>query len=145
MWVSKHTHGSEAFLRIFFLLLLLFFFFFTSFKGCTLIYFIVVLLQLSQFPPPIVPIFPLLFSPAPSIPPPCSHSQPPSCCLCPWVLYIHSLTRPFPLFPLLSISPLPSGHCQFIPYFHVSGSMLLLLFILPITGQFSILSTVLNP
>ena len=31
----------------------------------------------------------------------------------------------FPFFPLLSPSLLPFGHCQFVPYFHISGSILL--------------------
>ena len=33
---------------------------------------------------------------------------------------------PSPSFPHLSLSPLPSGHCQFVPYFHISGSILLI-------------------
>ena len=32
---------------------------------------------------------------------------------------------PFPFFAPLSPSPLPSGHCQFVLYFNVSGSTLL--------------------
>ena len=35
----------------------------------------------------------------------CSHSQSPPCCLCPWVLYTISLTRPFPFFPPLPPPP----------------------------------------
>ena len=49
-------------------------------------------------------------------------------CLCPWVLYTCSLTWPFS-FPLLYPSPhLSSGHCPFVLYLHVSGSILLTLF-----------------
>ena len=39
--------------------------------------------------------------------------------------FIHVPLSPFPFFPLLSPSNLPSGHCQFVLYFHVSGSILL--------------------
>ena len=64
---------------------------------------------------------------------PCpTHSPPPTCnppphshCLCPWILYTCSLTWPIPFFPLLSPPPLPSGHCKFVLYFHVYGSILL--------------------
>ena len=37
-----------------------------------------------------------------------SHSQSPSRCPCPWVIHTCSLTNPFPFFPPLYSSPLPS-------------------------------------
>ena len=66
---------------------------------------------------------PLSFSAQPN---PCSCSQSPHHCPCPWVIHICSLTSPFPFFPWLFSSPLPSGYCQFVPRFHVSGSILLI-------------------
>ena len=77
---------------------------------------IFVQLQLSPFSPHYSP----LPYPLPHLP----HSILPLHCLCPWVLHTCSLTWPFPFFPLLFPSLLPSGHCQFILYFHVSGSIL---------------------
>ena len=53
----------------------------------------------------------------------------PTHCPCPWVLCACSLTWPFSFFPPV-FSPLPSGHCQFVLYFHVSGSFLLIYFVL---------------
>ena len=44
--------------------------------------------------------------------------------LCPWVLYTCSLTT-LPLLSLLTPFPLPSGYCQFVLYFNVSGYVLL--------------------
>ena len=41
------------------------------------------------------------------------------------VSFIHVPWRPFPYFPPLSLSPLPSGYCQFVLYFKVSGCILL--------------------
>ena len=41
-----------------------------------------------------------------------------------FVHYTCSLTA-FLLFPLLSLAPLPSGYCQFVLYFNVSGYILL--------------------
>ena len=46
--------------------------------------------------------------------------------LSPWVLYLCSFACPFSLFSSLSPSLLPSGHCQFVLYFQVSGSILLI-------------------
>ena len=69
------------------------------------------------------PHFPPLLSPALPTPhlllsiPPCPR------CLCPWVFYTCSFTWPFPFFSPLS--PIPSGHCQFVLYFNVSVSILL--------------------
>ena len=73
------------------------------------------------------PLFPLLLSPASSNPhsqrqsPPPQRQSPPLC-PCQWVLSTCSFAYPFPLIPLMSPSPLPSGHCQFVLYFHVSAS-----------------------
>ena len=39
--------------------------------------------------------------------------------------FIHVPWWPFPFFAPLSASPVPSGSCQFVLYFHVSGSILL--------------------
>ena len=80
-------------------------------------FFIVVQSQWSQF-------FPVAL-PCPAQLPPHSLSHSPPCCPLPWIFYMCPLTRPF-LFPLLSFSPLPSGHCQCVHYFHVSGSILLI-------------------
>ena len=44
---------------------------------------------------------------------------------CPYVLYICSLVT-LPFFPQLSPSLLLSGYCQFVLYFNVSGSFLLI-------------------
>ena len=66
------------------------------------LYVIVILLQLSQFPPHCSSL---------PCPHPRSHSQPPPCCLCPWVIHTCSLTSSFFFFPPLSPTPLPSGHC----------------------------------
>ena len=60
----------------------------------------------------------------PPHPPPPSHLNPTSLWLCPQVLYTCSLTTR-PLFPLLIPRPLPSGYCQFVLYFNVSGYILL--------------------
>ena len=79
--------------------------------------FIFVKLQLSH-------IFPSRFL-LPLTPSSHFHSQSPPHCLCPWVLYISSLTCPCPFFAPLSPNLLPFGHCQFVLYFHVSGSILL--------------------
>lgn len=46
-------------------------------------------------------------------------------CPCPWILYLYSLTCPFPFFPPFFPSSLPSGHCHFVLYCQVSGSILL--------------------
>ena len=56
----------------------------------------------------------------------CSLNQSPPCCPLPWVLYRCSLTKPYPFFPSFFLCPFPSGHCQFVPYFHTSGSILLI-------------------
>ena len=39
--------------------------------------------------------------------------------------FIHVLWWPFPFFPPLFLSFLPSGYCQFVLYFNVSGYILL--------------------
>ena len=39
--------------------------------------------------------------------------------------FIHVHLQPFPVFPLIFPSPLPSGYCQFVLYFNVSGYILL--------------------
>ena len=39
--------------------------------------------------------------------------------------FIHVPWWPFPFFPPLSPSPLPSGYCHFVLYFNVSGCILL--------------------
>ena len=39
--------------------------------------------------------------------------------------FIHVPWLPLPFFPLLSLSPLPSGYWKFVLYFNVSGSILL--------------------
>ena len=67
---------------------------------------IVVQLQLSQFFPSCSP---------PTTPHSLSQSLP--CCPLPWVLYTCSLTRPFPFFPMLPLSPSPLVTGHFVPYF----------------------------
>ena len=42
--------------------------------------------------------------------------------------FIHVSWLTFPFFPPLFPSPLPSAYCQFVLYFHVSGSILLACF-----------------
>ena len=76
------------------------------------IHIIVVQIQLSPFsshhnPPP-----------RPSLPP---NLKPTPLWLCPCVLYTCSLMT----LPLLSLSPLLSGYCQFVLYFNVFGCILL--------------------
>ena len=39
--------------------------------------------------------------------------------------FIHVPWWSFPYYPLLSFSPLLSGYCQFVPFFNVSGRILL--------------------
>ena len=41
------------------------------------------------------------------------------------VSFIHVPSWPFPYFAPLSLSPTPSGYCQFVLYFSVSGYILL--------------------
>ena len=65
----------------------------------------------------------------PTIPPNPSHPHLPPLILppawfCPCVLYTCFLTT-LPPFPPLSFSPFPSGYCQFVLYFNVSGCILL--------------------
>ena len=86
-------------------------------KLCPLFFIIIILLQLSQF-------FSLC-PPAPSPPQAQSHSQSLHRCPCPWVIHTCFLTSPFPFFPPLFSSCLPSGHCPSVPCFCVSGSVLL--------------------
>ena len=69
------------------------------------------------------PNFPLLLSP--TLGPPTPHSQSPPFYPCPWVIYTCSLMRPFPFFPPLSLTLLPSGPCQSVPRFHASAFLLL--------------------
>ena len=71
------------------------------------------------------PHFPLVTLPCPTHTPPATVHSPSPCCLCLWALYMCSLTCPFPFFPPLYPSCLPSGHCQFILYFRVSHSIFL--------------------
>ena len=55
----------------------------------------------------VVSSFPLV--PSSSHPTPWSHSQFPHCCPCLWVIQKCPLSSPFPFFPPLFPSPLPSG------------------------------------
>ena len=48
------------------------------------------------------------------------------CCPCPQVLYTCSLAWSLSFFPPLSPFLLLCGHCQFVLYFHVSSSILLI-------------------
>ena len=80
--------------------------------------FLFILLQLSHFPPFV------LLHPAHLR----SHSPSPHHCPGPWVIHTCSLTSPFPFFPPLPSSALPSGHCQSAPCFYASGSILLISF-----------------
>ena len=60
-------------------------------------------------------------------PNPCSHSQFPHCCPCPWVIYtfIHvPCLVPSPSFHHYPPTPRPSGHIQSVPCFHACGSIL---------------------
>ena len=57
----------------------------------------------------------------PALPITASHSRTYPLGLCPCVPYTCSLMA----LPLLSLSPLLSGHCQFVLYFNVSGYILL--------------------
>ena len=71
------------------------------------------------------PHFPPLLSLA--LPTPTSHFPP---LILPPFGFVHGSFilipwQPFPVFPLLSQSPQPSGYCQFVLYFNVSGSILL--------------------
>ena len=70
------------------------------------------------------PHFPPITLPCPTHPHLPNSVLPPSCCLCAWVLRTCSLTT-LPLLLPISPSPCPSGHCQFVLYFNVSGSILL--------------------
>ena len=54
-----------------------------------------------------------------------SHSQSPHCCPCPWVIHTCSLTSSFLFFPPLCPFRFPSDHCQCVPCFYASGSILL--------------------
>ena len=67
---------------------------------------------------------------SPPLFPPCSttptsHIQSFPHCLCPWVLYTCFLATLPLLSPVIPL-PLSSGHCQFVLYFHVSGSIFLI-------------------
>ena len=72
----------------------------------------------------VVPIFPLLLSS--DLPTSTSHIQSSSYP----IVFVHGPFIHVPWQPILLLSPvtpfpLPSGHCQFVLYFHVSGSNLL--------------------
>ena len=79
------------------------------------IYFIVVQVQLSPFPPHHT-LSPHPFPPATLEPTPFGFVH---------VSFIHVPWWPFLYYPLLSLSPLSSGSCQFVLYFNVSGYNLL--------------------
>ena len=66
----------------------------------------------------VVSIFNRPWRPSPPIP--ASHPRTYPLWLCPCVLHTCSLMD-LPLFPLLSLSPVPSGYCQFVLYFNISG------------------------
>ena len=74
----------------------------------------------------LVPIFPPLLSPALPTPHPPTFN-PSLQVVCPRVLYACSLTILLLLSPIIPF-PQPSGYCQFVLYFHVSGSILLAFF-----------------
>ena len=83
----------------------------------------------SHFCFPLSPFFYCCSSTVVSIPPNPSHPHLPPLTLppawfCPCVLYTCFLTT-LPPFPPLSFSPFPSGYCQFVLYFNVSGYILL--------------------
>ena len=69
----------------------------------------------------IVSIFPHHWLPPHPFPPPTLNSTP--LWLCPCVLHTCSLMT-LPPFPPIIPSPLPSGYCQFVLYFNVSGYFL---------------------
>ena len=103
----KFSCGAYSMLNKFVLYIFLIFnFLFLFIFGENVSFFIVVHLHLSCLPPPH------------------SHSQFPHF-PCPWVFSSCSLTCPFPFFPPLFPSSLPSGHWQFVLHFSVSGSILL--------------------
>ena len=94
--------------------------------GYNCIYFILFYILLFNYTCPNFSPVVLLASPTP-----CSHSQSPPCCLCPWVICICYLTRHFPCFPFLSSYPLPLVtvslflvsmplvlFCSFVCFFH---------------------------
>ena len=68
-----------------------------------------------------------IFRPLPSSthPSPCSHSQSPHCCPCPWASPTCSLSSPSPSFHHFPPFPFPSGHCQSVPCFRACGSIVL--------------------
>ena len=70
----------------------------------------------------VVPIFLPLLTPT-LHPPPTFNPSPPSIALSMGPLYMF-LDDPSPSFPVIP-SPTHSGYCQFVLYFHVSGSILL--------------------
>ena len=84
------------------------------------VFLIVVQLQLSQCfhgcSPPLCPLHPL-----------CSHSPHPVVHIYGSLIHVPRLdsSSSFLFFPLLSLSPLPSVHSQFVLYFHGSSSILL--------------------
>ena len=79
------------------------------------IFFIVVQLQVSCLFPHYLPLPQTSYY----------HSHPPSLSVPMSSLFV-SLCLPLLLLSPLSHIPLPSGHCQFVLYFHVSGSILLI-------------------
>ena len=68
----------------------------------------------------VVSIFTPLWAPTPPNPTSSPHLEPTSFDFVP-VSFIHVPWWTFPYFPPLSFSPLPSGYCQLVLYFHVSG------------------------
>ena len=80
--------------------------------------FFIVQLQLSSFFPITLPCPTHSHLPHSVLPPPLA-----------LVVLVHGsfihVPWPFPFFTLLSPCPAPSGHCQFVLYFHVFGSTLL--------------------
>ena len=72
----------------------------------------------------------------PAPPTPTSHLHPSPLWLCLWVLYTCSLMTLSLLSPIIPFS-LPSGYCQFVLHFNVSGYILLPCFVgqVPLIGQ----------
>ena len=71
----------------------------------------------------VVSIFTSSWPPAPPIP--TSHPRTYRLWLCPCVLYICSLMVLSLCSPIITSSPIPSGYCQFVLHFNVSGYIFL--------------------